>query len=96
MAFKFIGITVFLFLETRIRGKHLSSPDIGANLTDPMYQGLYHGSRKHDPDLPDVLDRALKHGLLKMIVTGGSLEDSQKALELAKTKGSCSKYMFSS
>lgn len=31
--------------------------DIGANLTDGMFQGDYHGKSYHDPDLADVLQR---------------------------------------
>ena len=64
-----------------------SSSDIGANLTDPMYSGLYHGSQKHPADLDAVLERAWSHGMKKMMVTGGSLDDSTKALELAKKHG---------
>ena len=52
-----------------------------------MYQGEYNDSKKHEPDLDDVLDRSLRHGLRKLIVTGGTLEDSKKALDLAKQKG---------
>lgn len=59
--------------------------DIGANLTDEMYQGVYHGSKKHEPDLELVLKRAWEGGLTKMIITGTSLSDSKTALELAKT-----------
>ncbi|XP_076057053.1 deoxyribonuclease TATDN1-like [Oratosquilla oratoria] len=59
--------------------------DIGANLTDDMYQGIYHGSKKHDPDLPLVLERAWEAGLEKIIITGTSLSDSKQALEAAKT-----------
>ena len=62
-------------------------PDIGVNLTDPMYQGEYNDSKKHEPDLDDVLDRSLRHGLQKLIITGGTHEDSKKALDLAKQKG---------
>jgi len=58
--------------------------DIGANLTDTMYQGEYNGSSKHSPDLDTVLARARAAGLVKMMVTGGNLEESKKALELAK------------
>ena len=61
--------------------------DIGVNLTDPMYLGEYNGSQKHEADLDDVLDRSMIHGLKKLIVTGGTLEDSKKALDLARTKG---------
>lgn len=59
--------------------------DIGANLTDEMYQGVYHGSKKHEADLDQVLKRAWDAGLTKMMITGTSLSDSKTALELAKT-----------
>lgn len=59
--------------------------DIGANLTDLMYQGQYHGSKKHEPDLDVVLARSWAGGLQKMIITGGNLNDSKTALELSQT-----------
>ena len=52
-----------------------------------MYQGEYHGSKKHEPDLDAVLERAWKHGLDKMMITGGSLEDAHKALEIVRSHG---------
>ena len=52
-----------------------------------MYQGEYNGSKKHDADLPYVLDRAWKAGIESMIVTGGSLTDSAQAIELSKQEG---------
>lgn len=60
--------------------------DIGVNLTDSVFRGRYHGSRKHEDDLKDVIERAVDIGMQKMIITGGSLEDSTQALELAKTE----------
>ena len=62
-------------------------PDIGANLTDAMYQGIYNGSSKHQPDLTNVLERAWNAGLKKIIVTAGRLEEAQEALKLVKTDG---------
>ncbi|PZC74353.1 hypothetical protein B5X24_HaOG207954 [Helicoverpa armigera] len=59
--------------------------DIGANLTDEMYQGVYHGSKKHEPDLDVVLARSWNAGLDKMIITGGSLTDSKTAIDLARS-----------
>lgn len=50
-----------------------------------MYQGIYHGSKKHEPDLDVVLARSWSAGLDKMIITGGSLTDSRKAIELARS-----------
>lgn len=61
--------------------------DIGANLTDLMYAGIYNGSKKHEADLENVLKRSWDGGLSKIIITGGNLEESEKALELAKTDG---------
>jgi TatD DNase family protein len=61
--------------------------DIGANLTDGMYKGLYNGSKKHAPDLPFVLKRAWEAGLKHIVITGGSLEESKDALELARSDG---------
>lgn len=52
-----------------------------------MYQGIYHGNKKHEADLSHVLKRAWEAGLEKMIITGTSLTDSKAALELAKTNG---------
>jgi TatD DNase family protein len=62
--------------------------DIGANLTDPMFRGVYNGSQKHSPDLNLVIDRALEVGVQKIIVTGGSLEESRAALEVSKSSTS--------
>ncbi|XP_076657106.1 deoxyribonuclease TATDN1 [Halictus rubicundus] len=59
--------------------------DIGANLTDPMYQGIYHGSQKHQPDLNKVLERSWNNDLSKIIITAGNIEESKKAIEIART-----------
>lgn len=52
-----------------------------------MYSGLYNGSRKHEPDLQQVLNRSWSAGINKLIITGGNLEESKKALELANLDG---------
>ena len=59
--------------------------DIGANLTDDMFQGIYRGSRKHDADLPDVLQRAWSAGVARIMITGTSLAESRAALAVRGT-----------
>ncbi|KAJ7551823.1 hypothetical protein O6H91_06G030500 [Diphasiastrum complanatum] len=61
--------------------------DIGANLSDGMFRGVYHGKQYHVADLGAVLARAWDAGVNRIIVTGGSLQESKEALEIAETDG---------
>jgi len=58
--------------------------DIGVNLTDPVFRGIYNSSQKHAADLPFVLKRAFEAGVDRMIITGTSLEESKAAQECVK------------
>ena len=58
--------------------------DIGANLTDPMFRGIYHGKSVHVPDLDKVLSRARNVGLERQIITSGSLSDVREAKAVAE------------
>lgn len=58
--------------------------DIGVNLGDPVFQGVYHGRRAHESDIGDVIHRATAAGCLKMMVTGSDLEQSRMAVKLAE------------
>ncbi|PVU94849.1 hypothetical protein BB561_002216 [Smittium simulii] len=57
--------------------------DIGANLCDPVYNGIYRGSQAHPDDFDQVLERAKSIGMNKIIITGGSLEESAKAIDIS-------------
>ena len=58
--------------------------EIGANLLDDMYRGVYHGKQKHQEDILQVLERAKGMGVTRTIVTAGCLEDSIEALKLVR------------
>ncbi|RDA85339.1 hypothetical protein CP532_1258 [Ophiocordyceps camponoti-leonardi (nom. inval.)] len=57
--------------------------DIGINLTDPVYSGIYHDNTKHPPDVQAVINRAREVGCSKLIVTGSSIKCTWDALQLA-------------
>lgn len=59
--------------------------DIGANLTDAMFQGRYNDKEYHPEDLKDVLDRAWAADVERIIITAGSLSEAKAALELARS-----------
>jgi len=59
--------------------------DIGANLMDPMFQGIYRDKKRHEADLNLILQRAWNHGLDRIIITGGTLDECKKCLELSYT-----------
>jgi Tat protein secretion system quality control protein TatD with DNase activity len=57
---------------------------VGINLGDPIFRGIYHGKKAHDDDLQDVLQRAVDVGCTKLMVTGSDLTESRKAVQLAR------------
>lgn len=60
--------------------------EIGANLTDDMYHGRYNGRSVHEPDIGHVMARAQAAGVVRTMVTAGTLAQSREALELARTR----------
>ncbi|KAI9731803.1 MAG: hypothetical protein M1834_004592 [Cirrosporium novae-zelandiae] len=64
--------------------KKLRYADVGANLSDPIFRGIYHGKHAHDDDLSDVIKRAVNAGCEKFMITGSNLEESKKAVEIAE------------
>lgn len=61
--------------------------DIGANLTDGMFAGVYSGQQKHPNDLTNVLERAWKNGMDKIVITVGTINEAPHAIELAEKDG---------
>ncbi|KAF2160291.1 hypothetical protein M409DRAFT_29146 [Zasmidium cellare ATCC 36951] len=58
--------------------------DIGINLTDPIFTGVYHGKRAHENDLPHILTRARTAHVRKLLITGSDLEESRAAIALSE------------
>lgn len=56
--------------------------DIGANLTDKMFSGVYNNKKKHEEDLNLVLNRAKDSGVKTLIITSGCLNDLIEAIEI--------------
>jgi len=49
-----------------------------------MFKGVYHGRQVHAPDLYSVLQRAKGHGIDKIMVTAGTLEEAREAIQLVR------------
>ncbi|KAL7333956.1 hypothetical protein PS15p_202792 [Mucor circinelloides] len=69
--------------------------DIAANMTDPMYRGLYRGKQAHADDLALVLKRAREGGVEKIIITGTNLEESKEAIEAIQTNDQAEGFLYS-
>ncbi|KAI2631608.1 TatD family hydrolase [Xylaria nigripes] len=58
--------------------------DIGINLADPIFRGIYGGKERHADDSGAVISRAQEVGCQKLIITGSDLKSSRDALHLAE------------
>ncbi|CRH03027.1 TatD-like deoxyribonuclease, putative [Plasmodium relictum] len=67
--------------------------DIGANLTDKMFDGIYN-KKKHENDLKYVLNRAKNNNVEKIIITCTCLEDIDKSLKICETYDPECKFLF--
>lgn len=59
--------------------------DVGVNITDAMFSGIYHGRQHHRNDTIDVLKKAYKHHVKNILLTGSSLEESRKTMEIIQS-----------
>ena len=50
--------------------------DIAVNLTDEMFDGVYHGKPRHESDRAAVVTRAFASGCTHLILLAGSLNDA--------------------
>jgi len=58
--------------------------DIAANLSDEKFKGLYNGKKYHEDDTIDVLKRADKFHVTKMLFAAGCIEDAHDSYNLSK------------
>ncbi|GMG22318.1 unnamed protein product [Ambrosiozyma monospora] len=58
--------------------------DIGVNLTDDMFEGQYRSSKHHQNDVEFMLRRARSFNVTHMLLTGSSLSESKRTLELVE------------
>lgn len=61
--------------------------DIGANLMDDMFKGVYRNKQRHPGDLDAVLERAASSGVRKIIITSTTVEDAKIALDFIEEVG---------
>ena len=59
--------------------------DIAVNLTDEMFAGMYHEKQRHADDRGDVISRSSALGCTRLLLLGGSVEDSEISRKLACT-----------
>lgn len=58
--------------------------DIGLNLSDSMFKGIYNGRVCHSGDVGAVLHRARERGVRCALITGSSLAESVEVKKLAR------------
>ncbi|KAG0674387.1 hypothetical protein C6P42_002253 [Pichia californica] len=59
--------------------------DVGVNITDSMFNGNYHGKIHHQNDIIQVLKKAFKHHVNDVLLTGSSLSESNKTIEIIQS-----------
>lgn len=55
--------------------------DIGFNISDEMFQGIYHGKRVHDSDFLPILQRAKSCGVESLLCTSSFSEEAIQTIQ---------------
>jgi TatD DNase family protein len=59
--------------------------DIGANLLDDRFtKGIYRGAFRHEPDLDEIIARAVHVGVKRIVLTAGTRDESRVAVQMAR------------
>lgn len=58
--------------------------DIAANLSDEKFKGIYNGKKYHEDDFEEVVERAKKVNVEKMLFASGCVDDVHASYELAQ------------
>jgi len=69
----------------RMLAENYTLCDIGVNLCDEMYTGVYNDKQRHPHDLQLVLERSRSLNISKIISTAGSVEDTRLTLKILST-----------
>ncbi|CAG8481215.1 14692_t:CDS:2 [Acaulospora morrowiae] len=70
--------------KRKIANEEMKFIEIGANLTDPRFRGIYNGKQVHADDFSQMLQRATNAGVERIIVTSGTAHEGIEALQLVK------------
>lgn len=64
--------------------QRLRYADIGINLSDLQFSGIYHGKKHHEDDREKVIERARFNGVDKMLVTSSYLQEAKEVIKLCE------------
>ncbi|CAI4251892.1 CCQ_1a_G0001450.mRNA.1.CDS.1 [Saccharomyces cerevisiae] len=78
-------LTQYYSMTSTATDSSLKYYDIGLNLTDPMFHGIYNGKQYHPADYVKLLERAAQRHVKNALVTGSSIAESQSAIELVSS-----------
>ena len=66
--------------------KALKYFDIGANISDSSFDGIYHNKQLHASDRADVIQRSKEFNVRKLLVVGGYYTDILKCQKIVENE----------